>query len=121
MDGYGEESDDWMDVEQRREFINMKETPGQIECFFEGKPIKQRSKYNKTQYWFKVKLVTNKENGATGDRILSTGSKKLRAGLKAQMEKYPTLLNGDILVYIQWTGEGMDRSYDVAVVENPWK
>ena len=121
VDGYGDVSEDWMEVEERKEFIDMSQTPGSALVKFHGHPRKMRSKYGKDQFWFAVDLVIDREQGTTGERILSTASSKLRAGIKKMLEKYPDLLQGDRLVVIQWTGAGMDRSYDVAVVENPWK
>ena len=120
IDGYGEESDDWMDVGERKEYIDMSESPGSFQGYFTGKPIKRRSKFGKDQYHFPVSMVIDTERGTTGERILSTGSSKLRSSLKQQLDKYPDLLKGKLLVHVQWTGAGLDRSYDCAVVSDPW-
>ena len=120
IDGYGEESDDWMDVGERKDFVDMATTPGGIMCYFDGKPIKKRSKFGKDQFWFNIRIVIDEKTGNTGERILSTSSSKLRSGLKKVLEKYPDMLSGKQLVFIQWQGNGLDRSYDVGAIVPPW-
>ena len=120
IDGYGEESDDWMDVGERKDYVDMSTSPGSVMCYFDGKPIKKRSKFGKDQFWFNIRLIIDEKTGNTGERILSTSSSKLRSGLKKVLEKYPDMLSGKQLVFIQWQGNGLDRSYDVGAIVPPW-
>lgn len=111
----GEETDEWMDVNEGRNFLDMKTAPGSIAIYLTSKPILQRSKYGgRKQYWFPCKQIVDPQTKATVDGTLSTSSQRLRAGIKRLYEKHgEKLFNGEVLVGINWTGNGMDRSYSV--------
>lgn len=117
----GQYADDWDDIEAKREYIPMGESPGSLLLYFTDKPRLHRGYRGKKAYRFEVDLVIDNEKGTTGERFLSTGSQKLRAGIKKVHEKQPDLFDGKVLVGIEWTGNGMDRTYDVVAVEDPWK
>jgi len=116
-EGYGQETDDWMDVEERKEFINFDETPGAITILFQGKPTKQRSKYGKDQYWFPVNLVMSQDPVMLKEHILSTASRRLRAEIKKMVEKYgDKVLGGKMAFTLHWDGKGMDRQYNIGPI-----
>ena len=116
-EGLGKETDDWMDVKEATEFIDMSDSPGDIVVKFTGKPILQRSKFGgKKQYWFPVSQLIDIQKDVWDDRTLSTGSTKLRRAIKRIYEKDSSLFNGEIAVGISWTGKGMDRSYTASRV-----
>ena len=116
----GQYADDWDDIEARREYIPMGESPGELLLYFTDKPRYHRGYKGKKAYRWEVNLVIDVQKGTTGERFLSSSSQKLRAGIKAQRDKYPDLFEGKRLVGISWTGNGMDRTYDVCVLEEPW-
>ena len=117
----GMETDAWMDVPERKEFIPMDQSPGTIAVFFKGKPTLSRSKFGgKAQFWFPVEQVMDLQTGVRMERILSTSSNKLRSGIKQVFAKHPDLFDGKKLVAISWAGNGMDRSYSVGQVVIPW-
>ena len=120
-DRIGQETDEWMDVPEGKDFISMKESPGSITGYFVSKPILQRSKFGgKKQFWFDMDIIIDKENGLKSRKTLSTGSSKLRKGIKAIFEKKPDLFEGKVLCFIQWSGNGMDRSYEVGILSDPY-
>ena len=117
----GQETDEWMDVPEGKDFISMKDSPGSIMGYFVGKPVLQRSKFGgKKQYWFDMDVVIDKEKGLKSRKTLSTGSSKLRKQLKAIYDKHTNLFDGKVLCFIQWSGNGMDRSYEAGVLEDPY-
>jgi len=118
----GEQTDEWMDVPEGRDFISMKESPGSITGYFQGKPILQRSKYGgKKQYWFDMDIIVDKTNGLRSRKTLSTASSKLRKQIKAIYQEHANLFDGEVLCFIQWSGNGMDRSYEAGVLEDPYR
>jgi len=114
IEGYGQETDDWMLEDTKKDFISFKSSPGQIVVLFIGKPIKQRSKFNKDQFWFPCVEVVDLEKGLTEERVLSTASNQLRKKITKLYQKYPDrLFSGKLPVVIDWEGEGMNRYYSV--------
>ena len=111
----GEETDEWMDVKEGRNFLDLSDAPGSIAIFLTGKPILQRSKYGgRKQFWFPCRQVIDPLAMTTMEGTLSTSSQRLRAGIKRIHDKYgDSLFKGEVLVGINWTGKGMDRSYSV--------
>ena len=87
----GQYADDWDDIEAKREYIPMGESPGSLLLYFTDKPRLHRGYRGKKAYRFEVDLVIDNEKGTTGERFLSTGSQKLRAGIKKVHEKQPDL------------------------------
>ena len=121
LEGIGEETDDWMEEDDRKEFINFKERPGEFCCVFVGKPTKQTSKFGqKTQYWFPVKVLKNMDPVVWQDMIMSTSSKKLRAKLTEKVHKYgeDKVLGGKMVFNISWDGQNLDRYYSVGPISD---
>ena len=117
----GMESDEWLEVKERSEFISMNEAPQDIIVKFNGKPTLQRSKYGgKKQYWFKVKQgIKSDDRILWSDAIISTASNRLRGQIKKLYEADPNLFSGKRAVGISWTGKGMDRSYTANFIVLP--
>jgi len=114
IEGYGQETDDWMLEDTKKDFISFKGSPGQIVVLFTGKPVKQRSKFNKDQFWFPCVEVIDLEKGLVEERTLSTASNQLRKKITKLYQKYPErLFTGKMPVVIDWEGEGMNRYYSV--------
>jgi hypothetical protein len=112
-EGFGQETDDWMMDETRKEFISFRDSPGDILVLFTGKPVKGRSKYQKDQYWFPVEQVIDMEAGVVEEKTLSTSSNQLRKKLTKIYTDHPKMFEGKTIVNIRWSGNGMDRSYSV--------
>jgi hypothetical protein len=115
---WGQETDDWMMEETQKEFISFRDSPGSLTMLFHGKPVKGRSKYQKDQYWFNVEVVTliEGQDPMVEEKTLSTSSNQIRKKLTKLVKDYPDILEGKRPVFLQWSGNGMDRSYSMNVL-----
>ena len=119
-EGYGEETDDWMMEDTRKEFISFRDSPGTVVVALTGKPTKQRSKFGKDQYWFPcIQLVGDQGNYSLDERILSTSSHQLRKKITKFYHTHPdNIFKGEVPFLIYWEGDGMNRWYNLTLVDD---
>lgn len=119
-EGYGEETDDWMMEDTRKEFISFDKSPGAVVVVMTGKPSKHVNKFGKDQFWFPCYQLMGEhtENYSLDEKILSTSSHQLRKKFTKMHQKAPDassgFFSGRMPVVITWEGDGMARYYTVS-------